>query len=57
MQGGPLNQEEVMDFISREGAEDAVQLRLWDDAAKVRGKPTSSLRDFENLINSLAISK
>ena len=57
MQGGPLTQDEVIDFISREGAEDAVQLRLWDDAAKIRDKSTSSLRDFEDLINALAISK
>jgi len=54
MQGGPLSQEEVIDFISREGAEDAVRVRLWDDLAKVRDKSTSSLKDFEELINALA---
>jgi len=54
MQGGPLSQEEVIDFISREGAEDAVRVRLWDDLAKVRDKSTSSLKDFEPLITALA---
>lgn len=57
MQGGPLNQEEVIDFISREGAEDAVRVRLWDDLAKVRGKATSSLADFKSAIDSLAIER
>ena len=54
MQGGPLNQEEVIEFISREGAEDAVRVRLWDDLAKVRDKPTSTLLDFKTAIDSLA---
>lgn len=54
MQGGPLNQEEVIEFISREGAEDAVRVRLWDDLAKVRDKPTSTLHDFKEIIDSLA---
>jgi len=57
MQGGPLNQEEVIDFISREGAEDAVRVRLWDDLAKVRDKRTSSLADFKSAIDSLAIDR
>jgi len=56
MQGGPLNQDEVIEFISREGAEDAVHVRLWDDLAKVRDKPTSSLKEFEELIDLLARS-
>ncbi len=56
MQGGPLNQEEVIEFISREGAEDAVRVRLWDDLAKVRDKPTSTLLEFKPLIDSLARS-
>ena len=56
MQGGPLNQDEVIEFISREGAEDAVRVRLWDDLAKVREKPTSTLLEFKSLIDSLARS-
>jgi gamma-butyrobetaine dioxygenase len=55
-QGGPLNQDEVIEFISREGAEDAVRVRLWDDLAKVRDKPTSTLADFKAAIDSLAHS-
>ena len=57
MQGGSLNQEEVIDFISREGAEDAVRVRLWDDQAKMRGKETSSLADFRATIDAVATSK
>ena len=56
MQGGPLNQDEVIEFISREGAEDAVRVRLWDDLAKVRDKPTSTLLEFKSLFDSLARS-
>ena len=56
MQGGPLNQDEVIEFISREGAEDAVRVRLWDDLAKVHDKPTSTLLEFKSLIDSLARS-
>ena len=56
MQGGPLNQEEVIEFISREGAEDAVRVRLWDDLAKVRDKPTSALEDFKEAIDSVALA-
>jgi gamma-butyrobetaine dioxygenase len=54
MQGGPLNQDEVIEFISREGAEDAVRVRLWDDLAKVRDRPTSELKDFKAAIDALA---
>lgn len=55
-QGGAFNQDEVVDFISLEGAEDAVRVRLWDDQAKVRGKQTSSLADFRVAILSLSLS-
>lgn len=54
MQGGPLTQEEVVDFISREGAEDAVRVRLWDDMAKIRDKKTSTLADFREAIDRVA---
>ncbi len=57
MQGGPLNQDEVIEFISHESAEDAVHVRLWDDLAKVRDKPTSALKDFKALIDQLALSR
>ncbi len=57
MQGGPLTQEEVVDFISREGAEDAVRVRFWDDLAKIRDKKTSSLADFRAAIEAVVTSK
>jgi gamma-butyrobetaine dioxygenase len=56
MQGGPLDQEEVVEFISREGAEDAVRVRLWDDEAKVRDKSTSTLHDFRAAIEAIALA-
>jgi predicted HD phosphohydrolase len=55
MQGGPLEQEEVVEFISKEGAEDAVRVRLWDDLAKVRDKQTSTLSDFRDAIESTSL--
>ena len=55
MQGGPFSQEELIEFTSSIGAEDAVRIRLWDDLAKVRDKQTSTIFDFEAVINALAI--
>ena len=55
MQGGAFNQEEVIDFISSVGAEDAVRVRLWDDLAKVRDKETSGLIEFKEAIDTLAL--
>jgi hypothetical protein len=35
-------------FIARPGAEDAIRLRRWDEAAKVRGRETPPLTHFRS---------
>lgn len=46
LQGGPMSDEEVASFDANAYARDAVRLRRWDDAAKVRGLPTPGLSHF-----------
>lgn len=45
-QGGAFTVEEANEFIALPYAEDAVSLRLWDDAAKVVGATTENLDFF-----------
>ena len=47
LQGGVFSPEEAERFIRQPFAADAVQVRLWDDAAKVPGLPTPGLAHFE----------
>jgi predicted HD phosphohydrolase len=47
VQGGPFTPEEAEEFIKREGAQDAVALRLWDDRGKEKGKETPPLEYFK----------
>ncbi|MEM9684227.1 MAG: phosphonate degradation HD-domain oxygenase [Pseudomonadota bacterium] len=46
LQGGPFSEERASQFIDRPYAEDAVQLRRWDDDAKVVGLETPPLEHF-----------
>jgi phosphonate degradation associated HDIG domain protein len=46
LQGGIFNEGQAEAFISQPGAWAAVQLRLWDDAAKLTGAPTPTLAHF-----------
>jgi len=46
LQGGIFNEGQAEAFIAQPGAEDAGQLRMWDDAAKVARAPTPSLAHF-----------
>ena len=46
LQGGVFSPAEANAFISRPNAEEAVQLRLWDDAAKVDGMQTPDLSHY-----------
>jgi phosphonate degradation associated HDIG domain protein len=46
LQGGIFNEGQAEAFIMQPGAAEAVQLRLWDDAAKVEGAPTPPLAHF-----------
>ena len=41
-------------FITLPGAERAIQVRLWDDAAKIAGQPTPSLGHFAAIMAAAA---
>lgn len=43
LQGGPMSEAEAERFAGRSGAMDAVELRRWDDLAKVPGAETIGL--------------
>lgn len=53
LQGGPLPVECVSSFRSRPRWVEAVELRRFDDAAKVAGRSTSSLDDHVDRIRTL----
>jgi phosphonate degradation associated HDIG domain protein len=46
LQGGIFNEGQAEAFIAQPGAASAVQLRLWDDAAKTAGAATPPLSHF-----------
>jgi phosphonate degradation associated HDIG domain protein len=53
-QGGVFDELAADRFAASPFARDAVRLRRWDDEAKVSGRPTPSLREFEPLLRSAA---
>ncbi len=52
LQGGIFSLEAASGFIRQAYAKDAVQLRMYDDQAKVANKSTSSLSHFAQYINT-----
>ncbi|OCR00200.1 phosphohydrolase [Oscillatoriales cyanobacterium USR001] len=46
LQGGIFSPEETATFLSLPFAESAIQLRLWDEQAKISGQITPTLDDF-----------
>jgi len=46
LQGGVYSLAEATAFIAQPWAERAVELRLWDDAAKLAGQPTPTFAHF-----------
>lgn len=46
LQGGIFDEAQAEAFIAQPGAPQAVQLRLWDDAAKLAAAPTPPLTHF-----------
>ncbi len=55
LQGGIYSEQEAQEFISQPYAKDAVQLRIWDDIAKVKDLPTPTLENFIPTIEKLRI--
>lgn len=54
IQGGVFSASEAAEFIQQNYALEAVQLRRWDDAGKVRGAAKTDLSHYEVLINEIA---
>jgi phosphonate degradation associated HDIG domain protein len=54
IQGGAFSPRECEDFLRQDFADEAVQLRLWDDTAKVRGISDASLDRFRDAIEKVA---
>ena len=50
IQGGVMTRGEADRFVAEPWAHDAIALRRWDDQAKVLGKATSSLEEWEPLL-------
>ena len=46
LQGGVFSPEQLQAFMSKPYAADAMRVRRWDDAAKVRGAPTPPLGHY-----------
>jgi predicted HD phosphohydrolase len=46
LQGGPFAPAQAAEFIAQPFAQDAVDVRLWDDLAKVAGAVTPPLAHF-----------
>ena len=54
LQGGTFSAAEAAEFIARPLAQRAVELRLWDDAAKLAGRPTPALAHFSAIMAAAA---
>ncbi len=50
LQGGAFSSDAAAEFIQQPYAEDAVQLRIWDDQAKIVGIKTPDLEYFTQII-------
>jgi len=53
LQGGVFNPIAADRFLARPFAWDAIRLRRWDDAAKVPGRVTPGLHEFEPMLRSV----
>ena len=50
LQGGIFSDAEAADFMGQPHAQDAINVRLWDDLAKIANAPTPPLRHFVPLL-------
>ena len=53
LQGGPMNENEVREFKKNPFLDLCVQVRRWDDAAKVPGTPTPPFKHFLQVLERL----
>ena len=57
LQGGPMNENEVSEFKKNPFLDLCVQVRRWDDAAKVPGTPTPPFKHFLPVLERLVSKK
>jgi len=57
LQGGPMSAEESDDFRKRPGFVDAIQVRLWDDLAKVPGREVSELESYREVVEACSLGR
>jgi phosphonate degradation associated HDIG domain protein len=53
LQGGPMTPDEIRAFESRPFYREAVQLRRWDDEAKIPGREAPPLKHYRSLIEAV----
>jgi phosphonate degradation associated HDIG domain protein len=56
LQGGPMSKDEIADFESNPFYEQAVRVRKWDDAGKVKDMKTKHFSDYESLLQKIVDS-
>jgi [1-hydroxy-2-(trimethylamino)ethyl]phosphonate dioxygenase len=54
LQGGPMNYKEIREFEASPYARDSVQLRRWDDLAKVVELKVPGLEEYQSLLEKLS---
>jgi predicted HD phosphohydrolase len=57
LQGGPMDAQESARFERLDHAQDAVRLRRWDDAAKIRGLETAPLAHYMERLCNCAVAR
>jgi predicted HD phosphohydrolase len=53
LQGGPMSEAECEEFVARPFATDALELRIWDESAKVAELDVPGLFHYQSLIESV----
>jgi len=57
LQGGPFTEAEARAFESLPGWQDALNVRRWDDAAKIQGLVVPPLAAYSDILHSLAVGE
>ena len=57
LQGGPMSESETAEFANNPELESLLQIRIWDEEAKVPGKKTHSFAYYVSLLESLVDAK
>ena len=55
LQGGPFSEKQVREFRTRPYAQDGIDLRLWDDLAKMPGRATQPLSRYVTLLQECVV--